>query len=161
MLIRHYQSTDARALTDIFYDSIHSVALAYYSQAQVQQWAPLPKDYERWQQRLDAKPPFVAELDGKPVGFITLEDDGHIHWTYTHKDYQRRGIASALYAHLEAQARARGICRLHVEASYLARPFFAKQGFEAVRRNDTERGGEILTNWTMEKVLSACLRGEL
>ncbi|WP_341502731.1 GNAT family N-acetyltransferase [Gallaecimonas sp. GXIMD4217] len=154
MLIRDYQPSDARALADIFYDSIHSVALEYYTQAQVDQWAPLPKDYGHWQQRLDAKPPYVAEIDGQVVGFITLEDDGHVDWTYTHRAHQRRGIAGSLYAHLEAQARAKGIRRLYVEASYLARPFFTKQGFVEVRRNDTERNGEILTNWTMEKVLA-------
>lgn len=154
MQIRDYNSADARALTDIFYDSIHQVATEHYSADQIHAWAPLPKDYAGWQQRLDAKPPFVAEIDGVIVGFITLEADGHIDWTYTHPSYQRRGIAGKLYQHLEDVARGMGISRLYVEASYLARPFFEQRGFTVERRNHTQRHGQTLTNWSMEKHLN-------
>ncbi|WP_102795257.1 GNAT family N-acetyltransferase [Bowmanella denitrificans] len=151
--IRGFTAEDAKALTDIFYDAVHGPALQYYSQEQVNAWAPLPRDYPAWQARLTAKPPFVALFKQTPVGFITLEADGHIDWTYTHKDYQRRGIAGALYTHLEKQARAQGIAQLYVEASYLARPFFAKQGFVQSSENQVERHGQILVNFSMYKSL--------
>ncbi|NQU48784.1 MAG: GNAT family N-acetyltransferase [Planctomycetes bacterium] len=153
MNIRNYQSQDAPALTDIFYDSIHNIATQYYSSAEVHAWAPSPKDYGYWQQRFDAKPPMIGKIDGVIVGFITLEDNGHIDWTYTHPDYQRRGIAGRLYQHLEDVARGKGIRRLHVEASYLAKPFFAQRGFSELCKNDTQRHGQTLTNWSMEKHL--------
>ncbi len=155
MLIRDYRSDDARALTDIFYDSIHQVATEYYTPEQVQAWAPLPKDYDGWQQRLDGKPPFVAEIDGVIVGFVTLENDGHIDWTYTHPGYQRRGVAGQLYQHLEHAAIKQGISRLYVEASFLARPFFERRGFTIIQQNDTKRDGQVLTNWSMEKRIKA------
>ena len=151
--IRPYEARDATAVTDIFYDAIHSVATQYYSPAQVQAWAPLPKDYAMWRQRLRAKPPLVALISAQIVGFTTLEADGHIDWTYTHPQHQRRGVSSALYAELQSRARQQGITRLYVEASYLARPFFAKQGFVTLRRNEVPRNGETLTNWSMEKRL--------
>jgi putative acetyltransferase len=151
--IRPYAPADAQALTDIFYDSIHEVGRQHYSAAQVRAWAPLPKNYAYWQQRLDAKPPFVAEHEGQIVGFITLEKNGHIDWTYTHKSHQRSGVASALYAHLEAVARAQGIGLLFVEAALFGKPFFAKFGFEIVRKNNTARGGVNLENWSMQKQL--------
>ena len=151
--IRPYEARDATAVTDIFYDAIHTVATQYYSPAQVQAWAPLPKDYAMWRQRLRAKPPLVALISAQIVGFTTLEADGHIDWTYTHPQHQRRGVSSALYAELQSRARQQGITRLYVEASYLARPFFAKQGFVTLRRNEVPRNGETLTNWSMEKRL--------
>lgn len=151
--IRPYVPEDAGSLTDIFYDSIHAIGSESYSAAQRQAWAPQPKDYGYWQQRLNQKPPFVAEVEGQIVGFMTLEANGHIDWTYTHKDFQRRGIASALYAYLESAARTQRIESLWVEASLLAKPFFAKRGFHVVRQNDTKRLGEILINYTMEKSL--------
>ena len=151
--IRPYEARDATAVTDIFYDAIHSVATQYYSPAQVQAWAPLPKDYAMWRERLRLKPPLVALIDAQVVGFTTLEPDGHIDWTYTHPDYQRCGVSSALYAELQSCARQQGITRLYVEASYLAQPFFAKQGFATIRQNAVPRNGQTLTNWSMEKTL--------
>ena len=107
-----------------------------------------------WRERLRLKPPLVALIDARIVGFTTLEADGHIDWTYTHPDHQRRGVSSALYAELQSRARQQGITRLYVEASYLAQPFFAKQGFATIRRNEVLRNGETLTNWSMEKQLT-------
>ena len=153
--IRSYRSADAQSLADIFYDSIHQVAVEHYSPAQVNAWAPLPRQYADWQQRFAAKPPFVAELAGVIVGFMTLEHNGHIDWTYTHHAYQRQGIASALYRHLEAEARRQDIARLFVEASHLARPFFDKQGFSVIRQNEVPIRGQVLVNWHMHKHLWA------
>lgn len=153
MFIRNYSSDDANALTDIFYDTIHQVAIEKYTQEQVNAWAPKPVNYEYWRQRLEQLPPYVAEIDGLVVGFITLTPTGHIEWTYTHKNYQRRGIASALYDHLESQAQKQGLSRLSVNASKFARPFFDKKGFSVVCQNDTEKDGQVLLNWTMEKYL--------
>ena len=153
--IRKYEPGDAAAVTDIFYDSIHQVAVEYYSKEQLLAWAPLPKDYTGWEKRLVAKPPYVAERNQQIVGFTTLEADGHIDWTYTHQDFQRQGIAGMLYDYLLEQARLMGIQSLYVEASYFAKPFFAKRGFEVVRENATERNGQVLINWSMQRLLSS------
>lgn len=154
MEIRDYQADDAQALTDIFYETIHTVGLEHYTQAQVNAWAPLPVNYEHWRGRLAELPPYVAVIGEQIVGFITLTPVGHIEWTYTHRGYQRRGVGSVLYQFLEARAIDLGLNRLTVCASHFARPFFAKQGFAVLHQNNTERDGQILLNWTMEKHLS-------
>ncbi|MCH1925137.1 GNAT family N-acetyltransferase [Shewanella sp. C31] len=84
------------------------------------------------------------------VGFIELDDDGHIDCMYTAPNYQRCGIASALYAVLEQHAIALALPRLYVEASYLAQPFFFKQGFRRLDKNVVDRNGTQLLNFTME-----------
>ncbi len=46
---------------------------------------------------------------------------------------------------------ARGAKRLTADVSDSAQDFFAKRGFEPTQRNTVQRGGEWLTNTTMEK----------
>lgn len=93
MRIRNYEPSDAREIADLFHDAIHAIGTESYSREQVEAWAPTPPDYDHWQRRLDCKQPFVAEINQKIVGFIELDPDGHIDCMYTHKDYQRQGIA--------------------------------------------------------------------
>lgn len=149
MRIRNYESSDAREIADLFHDAIHAIGTEYYSHEQVEAWAPTPPNYSHWQHRLDIKQPFVAEMDRKIVGFIELDHDGHIDCMYTHKDYQRQGIAGRLYEHLKTIAGQKGITRLYVEASKLAMPFFAARGFRLVKENTVERRGQQLVNYSM------------
>lgn len=152
--IREYQDQDLLGLVEIFYQTIHSVGLEFYTPAQVQAWAPLPPDYAGWQEKLQRWPPLVAERDGRVLGFIILTPDGEIESAYTHKDYQRQGIAGQLYQAVEAQARAAGMKRLALQASHFARGFFAQQGFRLLGEHHLERGNETLPVWRMEKHLS-------
>ena len=64
------------------------------------------------------------------------------------------GIASALYAYLEAEAQSRQLLRLYVEASRVARPFFERRGFSLIQENEVQRGGTKLINYRMEKTLA-------
>ncbi len=150
MRIRHYEPSDAREIADLFHDAIHAIGNEHYSREQVEAWAPTPPDYQHWQRRLDRKQPFVAEMDQKIVGFIELDPDGHIDCMYTHKDYQRQGIAGQLYEYLKTIAHQQGIERLYVEASKLAKPFFEARGFRLVKENTIERRGQRLINYSME-----------
>jgi putative acetyltransferase len=153
MEIRDFRVEDARQVVDVFQLAVRRGARGIYEPRQLEAWAPEPPNYADWERNLLAKPPFVALRGGNIVGFMTLEANGHIDWTYTHPDHQRQGVATALYAHLEREARRGGLCRLYVEASKMARPFFTKQGFVVVQENQICRGTISLTNWTMEKLL--------
>jgi putative acetyltransferase len=66
-------------------------------------------------------------------------------------DVAGTGVTAALYAALEAAARARGIGLVYVEASEPARRFFAKQGFHLIGRHDFEISGVAIHNFEMEK----------
>lgn len=151
--IRPYQARDADVLTELFYNTIHAVGIEHYTKAQVDAWAPLPIDYSKWHQRFEACPPWVAVIDDNIAGFITLADDGYIDLAYTDSRYQRRGVATALYKHIEALAIAQEIKKLTVNASYFAKPLFVKHGFVVLTKNDNIRNGEVLVNFTMAKAL--------
>jgi len=65
------------------------------------------------------------------VGAVALERQGGLdtpNWLAVDQRYRRRGIAAALYALLEREARRRGISRLWVTAR--APAFFVAQGYE-------------------------------
>lgn len=152
MDIESYSADKAREIADLFYQSVHAIDASVYTDAQKEVWAPEP-DYARWRERLDVKKPFLAIIDERVAGFIELDPDGHIDCTYTHPDFQRRGVASRLYEHLLAEAKGRNMKRLYVEASTVARPFFERRGFAVVNRNEFQRNGVTLVNFSMEKYL--------
>ncbi|MBV1790182.1 GNAT family N-acetyltransferase [Marinobacterium sp. D7] len=152
--IRPYKPLDAWRVTDIFYNSVHAIDERFYSLQEINAWAQLPVDYLGWRQRLDAHCVHVAEIDGEVVGFAAMEPDGYIDWIYTHSDFQRRGVAAALYTFLERQSLDRGLTCLTVHASHVAKPFFEQRGFVSLRENRVERNGVVLSNWVMEKALT-------
>lgn len=154
MNIQTYSKEWAREIADLFYQSVHAVDPSVYTPEQKEAWAPAPIDYERWSERLITKKPFVAIIENHVVGFIELDIDGHIDCTYTHPDFQGIGVASSLYEHLLAEAKKTGIKRLYVEASLIAKPFFEHRGFSVVKKNEVQRNGVSLVNFSMEMYLS-------
>ncbi|MDN3556844.1 GNAT family N-acetyltransferase [Halomonas maura] len=154
MDIQAYSADKAMEIADLFYKSVHAIDPLVYTPKQKETWAPTPVDYERWAERLNVKQPFIALIETSVVGFIELDADGHIDCTYTHPDFQGRGVASSLYERLLAEARAKSIKCLYVEASLVAKPFFEHRGFSVVKRNEVKRNGVSLVNFSMEKYLS-------
>ncbi len=154
MEIRHYKIDETRQIADLYHDTVHEIAKEKYSPQQLEAWAPTPPDYQYWTNRLATKNPYVCLVDKKVVGFMELEESGYINCAYTHKDFQRRGIANALYATIEEEAKRLNLQRLYVDASLIAITFFEKHGFNQVRVNQVERAGLTLTNVSMEKYLT-------
>jgi len=149
MKIRNYRDDDAVEIAQLFHGAVHALIDARYTAEELEAWAPTPPDHSHWRERLALKKPYVAEREGEIVGFIELEDDGHIDCFYTHRDHQRRGVGRRLYDHLLRKADARGIRDLHVEASDIARPFFERVGFVLEKENRIERDGQVLRNFSM------------
>lgn len=153
MNIRPYRENDARAITELFHDTVHSVNSRDYTQEQLAVWAPHEIDYEHWRRRLGEKKPVVAEINGKIVGFAELDPDGHIDCFYVHKDYQRRKIGQRMLDGIIGNATEMGIRKLYSEVSITGVPFFEKNGFWMVKENTVLRNGIPLVNYVMEKHL--------
>ncbi len=154
MDIQCYDPGRAIEIADLFHLAVHRIDSTIYDADQKEVWAPSPPDYDLWVKRLDSKQPFLAVADSRVIGFMELDPDGHIDCAYIHPDFQRQGVATALYQCLENEAKKRRVNRLYVEASIIAKPFFIKNGFNLVRQNDIQRKGVTLVNFTMEKWLS-------
>lgn len=151
--VRRYQDGDAKFLSQIYYNTIHTVNAIDYTKEQLDAWAPWSsvQDYRGWQEKLEKIKPFVALINDKIVGFAEFEPNGHIDCFYVHHEFQGSGIGSALIYETEKEAVDKSIYRVYAEVSITAKPFFEAKGFHVVKQQaDTIRGIELI-NFVMEK----------
>jgi len=160
MKVRPFRAEDAPALTALFHAAVHGIARAHYTQAQVDAWSPEVPDPARFAARAaDGRILLVAvDAGGAPLAYGDVEADGHIDHLFCRPEVAGTGVTATLYAALEAKAQARGIGRLHVEASEPARRFFLRQGFALIARRDFEIAGVAIHNFAMEKPLTGAAR---
>lgn len=148
MIVRKYRSEDCEELLRLFYGTVHAVNARDYTKEQLDAWATGKEDAARWDASLRAHYALVAEESGKIVGFGDIDKTGYLDRLYVHKDFQGRGIASALCDRLEKRAEG----KIVTHASVTAKPFFERRGYRAVREQRVERNGVFLTNYVMEKM---------
>ena len=146
-----YQSDDSNALWQIKFNTIHRVNIRDYTQVQVNAWAPTQTIPDNWLERIRAMNPFIAESEGKLLGFADLQDDGYIDHFFCHVDHQGQGIGKALMLALMDESETKGITRCYSHVSITARPFFEHFGFILVNSQEVEVRGQVLTNFVMEK----------
>ena len=147
MQIRKYQSSDCREMTELFYETVHTVNLRDYSAEQADAWAPGNPDTDQWDRSFLEHYSIVAVEDGRIVGFGDIDESGYLDRLYVHKDYQRQGIGAALCDRLENHVSG----KIEVHASITAKPFFENRGYRTVKKQQVERKGIFLTNYVMEK----------
>ena len=153
IVLRKYNPADCTEIMQLFYDTVHTVNAADYTQKQLEAWAPAKADITRWGNRLWQDYALVAESGGVIVGIGTWKGSGYFDLLYVHKSYQRRGVASLLADAIESYARTQNSVRLTVDASVTARPFFEKRGFALLQKQAVSVRGQMLTNYRMEKIL--------
>lgn len=154
ILVRHYRPAEVMALMDLFRAAVRIGARRDYSQEQVEAWAPDEMDPVRWRARREGRMTWVAEAGDQLAGFTDLEADGHVDMLYVHPDHHRKGVATALLAAAEGEARARGLTRLYTEGSLTARPAFEANGYRVVAAQTVLFNGQSFRNFRMEKRLA-------
>lgn len=147
--LRPYEATDLAEICSLFYETVHTVNARDYTAEQLKVWAPREPDEQRWHRSLLAHRAYVARAEGILVGFGDIADDGYLDRLYVHKDYQRRGVATALCRILENSVSAP---RLTVHASITARSFFESRGYTVEARQQVVLHGISLTNFAMQKL---------
>jgi putative acetyltransferase len=130
MDIRRFGTGDSAAVLRLFKETILSVNLRDYTKEQCEVWANSFSDIEALEERLEKSLTYIAEFEGRIVGFGNVDGVGVIDLLYVHKNFQGRGIASAILRKLETDAKSYGLIELTTEASITARPFFESKGFE-------------------------------
>lgn len=147
MIIREYQASDCEELTELFYNTVHTVNAQDYTEEQLNAWASGTVDLEKWNASLLDHYSLVAVEDGIITGFGDIDRTGYLDRLYVHKDYQRKGTASAICDLLEGRIGG----KIVTHASITAKPFFEKRGYQVTRQQQVERQGVLLTNYVMEK----------
>ena len=148
MTIRPYHSEDCGELARLFYETVHTVNAADYTPEQLDAWATGKKPLDTWDRSFRANTTLVAEAGGQIVGFADMDDGGYLDHLFVHRDFQRRGVATALCEALEAGC---SCLRYTTHASITARPFFQNRGYRVVREQQVDCRGVLLTNFVMEK----------
>ncbi|MGB3554654.1 MAG: GNAT family N-acetyltransferase [Jannaschia sp.] len=120
---------DIAALTDILWRGVHEGAAPRYTAEQRRAWLPERPTPEAFADRLAGQTIWVAEEAGRLTGFITLRDDGYLDFAYVLPEMRGTGTADSLLTVLENHAAARGLDRLTVRASDMARPFLVRRGW--------------------------------
>lgn len=99
-------------------------------------WSPSPDDPEalaRCRDDLSRAGLFALLAEdpgGRPAGFAMLDRTrAHVQALYIHPAHARQGLGSRLLHRLLEEARASGLCNLHVESSRQAAPLYARHGF--------------------------------
>lgn len=145
-LIRQYQAADCATLSNLFYETVHTVNAKDYTNEQLFVWASDIHRLQRRQNDLSTQKTLIAEANGEIVGFGSIDNSGYLDLLFTHKDFQGQGIATALCDRLE-----KGFCVLTTYASVTAKPFFEHRGYTIVKEREVERCGVKLKNFEMIK----------
>jgi len=152
---RSFELRDAEAIGGVYAASVRGLAAGSYGPDQIRVWSALAPGAEAMRQRYgDGRYALVAvdEAD-RVLGFSDVGPDGYVDMLYVHPDAAGRGVARGLLAALEAEARSKGLARLHSEASETALPVFVKCGFRRLHRRDFEVSGVPIHNHAVEKRL--------
>lgn len=147
MIIREYHPTDCKELTELFYDTVHTINAADYTQEQLNAWAAGNVDLEKWNRSLSESYSLVAVKNNLIIGFGNIDKTGYLDRLYVHKDYQGKGVATAICNQLEEAVEG----KIFTHASITAKPFFEKRGYRVIKEQQVERKGIVLKNFVMEK----------
>lgn len=151
MIIREYKSAECVFLVQLFYDTVHTVNSKDYTKKQLDAWATRTVDLSEWDQSFLEHTTLVAAFDDLILGFADMDRNGYLDKLYVHKDYQGKGIATALINELEKRAKEKHVVCFETDASITARPFFEKHGYTVQTENSVVRGGIPLNNFRMTK----------
>ena len=147
MLVREYQISDCKEITELFYNTVHTVNVKDYTEEQLGVWATGQVDLEKWNQSLQEHYSIVAIENEVIVGFGDIDKTGYLDRLFVLADYQGKGIATVICNQLEQAVQ--GDITTH--ASITAKPFFEKRGYKLVKEQQVERQGIFLTNYVMIK----------
>ena len=88
------------------------------------------------------------------IFFIFLSSTRHIDYFYCHKDFQGKGVGSALMKQVEEQAKTENIESVYAEVSVTAYPFFKAKGFQVTGERENIVCEAPAKQYLMAKTLS-------
>ena len=151
MKLRKATTKDIPAILELFKLTITKVNSQDYTPEQIEVWTQSVKNIERWQQRVEMQFFLLVEAENQLVGIGSITSTGYLDMMYVHPDFQRMGIAQTLLEALTSYAESQEAVAITSDVSITARPFFEKNGFTVLQRQDNERQEQILVNYKMEK----------
>jgi putative acetyltransferase len=109
--------------------AIRELCAADYTPEQIEAWT-YPKKPEHYVSPITNGQVFVAEIDGRLVGFSEFSED-EIRAVYVHPKFARKGIGSALFRRVAEELMLRGVVKAWLHASLTSVPFYSAMGCRA------------------------------
>lgn len=128
MQIRPATESDAENILELHVRSIRELCARDYTPEQVEAWAG-PKKAEHYLEPIRSKRLFVAEQDGRVVGFGDYHaTKNEICAVYIHPDFVGQGIGRALFRKVTEELKARGFSHAELDASLMSVGFYEAMG---------------------------------
>ena len=96
MIIRKYQASDCKELTDLFYNTVHIVNAKDYTKEQLNVWATKQVDLEKWNKSLQEHFSVVALDNETIVGFGDIDKTGYLDRLFVHANSLKKEAISLL-----------------------------------------------------------------
>jgi putative acetyltransferase len=97
-------------------------------------------------------------IEGKIVGFSSLATDGYLDFMFTHKDYQKHGIAANLLSKMEKKAKDQRNDLIYSDVSITAKGFFERHGYIVEKQQFKKSRNKELINFRMTKIINGSAR---
>lgn len=151
--IRIGNSSDLESIKSIFEDSVSNICSKNYAGNLINKWLEGLVNSDRWNKIINEQTIFIAYNEKEDIGFATV-DRHYIDMFFVHSEYQRKGVANALYNEVEKLAISKNKVILEAEVSISAKAFFEKMGFIATSKQDNiYLDGSVLINYKMYKTI--------
>ena len=146
-MIRKATIDDAADLISLHTRSVLGLCRDDYTLDQLQYWLSF-STLEKYQMRLENHRSFVAEFNGKIIGYVRWNPNtNELCSIFVDPDYVRQGVASALIEVAYQDARSHGVDEMWLFASLTAVPFYLAIGWQYQER--CMRGELESVNMTM------------
>jgi len=154
MRLRAYEAADLDAELQVFFASVHVLAVGYYDEAQCAAWAPSDPDPVAWQRRLAGQRCMLA-MDERErlLGFIAFDAGGHVDLHDTAPEFARSGVARVLYENAERSMIGQRVAAVITEASLVARPHLRAPRLSGCRTAKRGSAWERFLRFRMLKTL--------
>ncbi len=147
--IREAALEDIPILKQLFKETILKIYQKEYSFEERIVWSQALDTTDKWENFIKNEYFIVAESNHKIIGFSSLRNRDYLNLLYIHHNYNRKGVASALYQNIKSKSINFGVDKLTADVSKTAKPFFEKMGFEVLKENHHKIEKEVLINYTM------------
>lgn len=147
MIIRKYETTDCEEIAELFYNTVHSINAKDYTKEQLDVWETDKIDLKKLNKSLLQNYSIVVIDKDTIIGFGDIDKTGYIAHLFVHKEYQKKGVATAICNKLEQSIQG----KIFTHSSITAKPFFQKRGYLVIKKQEVELQGIYLTNFVMEK----------
>ncbi|MFT5511667.1 MAG: putative acetyltransferase [Bacteroidia bacterium] len=152
--IMEAQKSDIPSLIEVFETGISQAAKADYSPLEIQSWLETAQIATRWSRLIEEQYVLIVLEGNKVVGFGSLKGEDYVDFIYVHGQHLRKGIAQRVLDALISKAVFQNVDFLCSDVSLTAKPFFEKNGFKVIHKNENQRGNEVLINFRMRKALA-------